>query len=312
MALTSYPFETQSTTETQYSLLFRQAVDTGVVGNFDGDGFRVSTDGSGLDVQVAAGFALVRGHAVDNNGPVTLTLDAASASPRIDLVVLRLDPTANSIVLTVKKGDASATPSAPVLTQTDTGIYEIALAALTVPSGALNIVPANVEDRRLYSGDQVGVWTTGRRPTDIAVGKIGYNVALGLYEGWSGSQWVPVGGGKKKVVVPHTFTLTGQVATASGDDYYIPGFYVPLPAGQAVKIVRTRARINSGTSVSYELMANGIAIAGSSHTATTSQSSSTLVNFPVTSEGVEVSLRITGFVGTPKNLNVTVWLEYEV
>lgn len=313
MALTSYPFEAQATTEVQYGLLFRQFADTGVVGNLDGPGFAVSTDSSGLDLQVAPGFAIIRGHAADNSAITNVVVEAAdAANPRIDVVLLRLDPVGNTIALTVKKGTPAAAPVAPGLDQTGTGLYELALAHVEVPAGALNIVPGNITDVRQYSGTQVGVWKTETRPKDAIKSKLGFNVTLNSYEFWNGTKWQPLGDQKKTVRVPHTFMVVGPVMFAQGDDYYIPGFAIPVPFGQTARIVGAHARINSGTNVTYDMTLNGLKLTGSEHVVTTSASDGPLLNKLVTMNNAELSIRITAITGEPKNLRVTVMMEYTV
>lgn len=220
MALTSYPFANQDTTENQYSLLFREFQNSGIVGNLDGPGFKVSADGSGLDVEVAPGFAIVRGHAVDNSTSFTVGLAAADASARVDLVVLRLDPTVDSIIVAVKRGTAGSS-APPALTQTPTAIYEIALAEVSVAGSALNISNANVNDRRGYSGGQVGAWKTSTRPADPRKFQFGYNDTIAAWEFWTGSAWssiVPAESGgyrEKRVTLAGSGSVSMNLADAN-------------------------------------------------------------------------------------------------
>ena len=59
MALSSYPFDDQDTTETQYSLLFRELQDTGVVDSFGGTSFHAtSTCRMGTDAMAVVDPAL--------------------------------------------------------------------------------------------------------------------------------------------------------------------------------------------------------------------------------------------------------------
>lgn len=222
MTITSYPFENQDTTETQYSLLFREFQDSGVVGSIDGPGFSVTADGSGLDVQVNNGFAILRGHAVDSNGVETVVLDDAGNSPRIDRIVLRLEPAQDRVTLAVVKGTASSTPEAPELTQTATGVFEIPLARVAVAANALNISNANITDERQFSGGRVGVWRTNSRPSQPRRGRFGFNVTVGLFEFWDGVAWLSMGMGdviegyrEKRVVLPTSGTVTLDLAVAN-------------------------------------------------------------------------------------------------
>lgn len=318
MAITSYPFESANTTEDQYTLLFRNFADTGIVGSYADTQFVVSTDSSGLDVQVSAGYAIVRGHAVANDGPVTVNIDPADAThARIDRIVLRLDPDQDSIRLHVIKGTPSATPAVPPIVQTDVDIYDLPIARVTVPASALNLLPANLAGERYWGGNRVGVWDTSKRPTAPPFSKMGYNLDLGYFEWWNGTAWVPLTNNVKKVVVPHTFTLAGPVVTANGDDYYVPPMIVPVPPSQSVRLVGTRTFLRSGGSVTFELWKYnpstnastkiyGPTVAGVGASNPGPGAGSTF------SDGESLLLVVTGLSGAPKNLSVSCFLEYTV
>lgn len=190
MAQTSYPFENADTTEAQFSQLFRRLQTTGVYGSPATTDLKVFGDSSGLQVKVPAGFAIVRGHAYNSSAEETLTITAANATnPRNDLIVLKLDPTANSIVLAVKTGTAASSPSDPSLTQTDEGTYELAIARVSVAAGATTIASGNVTDLRPFLGTQFGRWTTSTRPASPIAGTAGLNTTTGAPEYWNGSAW---------------------------------------------------------------------------------------------------------------------------
>ncbi len=190
MAQTSWPFENADTTEAQYSQLFRRLQTSGVSGSPATTDLKVTGDSTGMNVKVAAGYAIVRGHAYYNSAQVTLTIGAAGASPRIDTVVLRLDPTANSIVLAVVAGTPGASPVAPTLTQTDEGTFELAIGSVAVGASVSTISAGNVTDVRSYLGSQFGRWTTATRPTSPLVGTPGFNTTNSAPEYWDGSAWV--------------------------------------------------------------------------------------------------------------------------
>jgi hypothetical protein len=314
MALTSFPFENQDTTEAQFSRLFRELQDDGVAGDHGDTAFAVTADGSGLDVQIAPGFAFVRGHVVQSTASETLVLASANTSPRIDRVVLRLDPAANTITLAVKTGTPSSTPEAPPLTLTDTGNYEVLLAEVNVPASALNISNTNIVDRRNYAGQRTGVWTTASRPLVglTKKGKLGFNRDTGLWEYFDGVTFKDLmpPPSAKKIRIPHTFTVSGDVRVASGDDAYIPPFFVPVPANQTVRLVGTKVRLNSGGSVNFQLTKNGAGIYGpTTATTTASNPGGTDVSF---ADGDALACVVTSISGTPRNLTVTCYFDYTV
>ena len=150
MAQQSYPFENVDVTESQFSKWARH-IGEGVNGGPDTNNLRVSGDDSGLQVRVAAGEAMVRGHYYINTSQATLTLDTAGTDTRIDGIVVELDPAANTIVLKVIQGIAvTSDPVPPTPTQTDVNIYQILIGLVTIPADATSILAANVTDRRTY------------------------------------------------------------------------------------------------------------------------------------------------------------------
>lgn len=193
MAQSSFPFEGIDTTETQFSQMFRHLQD-GVNGTYGGTELTVGA-GTGLAVDVEAGQAMVRGHYYISTGVESLALTTADpTNPRLDIVVLRLDPVANSIVLAVKAGTPAGSPVAPSLVQTDSGIYEMGLATVLVPATAG--VPSTITDLREFMGTRISLWTTATRPV-TSIPYVGYNVTEGTYEGYDPvlAEWGPIGGG---------------------------------------------------------------------------------------------------------------------
>lgn len=187
MAQSSFPFENVDTNETQFSQMFR-TLNAGVNGSPSGSELKV-TAGTGLQVAVAAGQAMVRGHFYISTASENLTIGTANASnPRIDSVVLRLDPTANSIVLAVVAGTPASSPVAPTLTQTDAGVFEYLLATVLVPAASTSV--STITDMRSFMGARVGTWTTDSRPSSPSIGQTGFNSTDGFLESWNGTAWV--------------------------------------------------------------------------------------------------------------------------
>jgi hypothetical protein len=144
-----------------------------------------------MQVRVAAGEAFVRGHYYQNTAQATVTLGTANATnPRIDAIVLELDLSLNKIALKAVQGTAAASPTAPTLTQTTTGVYQMLLAYVSVAAADTSITAGEVTDARTFMGQRVGVWTTATRPANpVAKATIGYNTSLGFHEYWTGSAW---------------------------------------------------------------------------------------------------------------------------
>lgn len=186
MATSSFPFDNQDTTEAQYSQLFRELQTSGVADTYGGTGLRVdATGGMGLSVQ--PGFAIVRGHGFQSTGTEVVTLPAATTSTVIHLVVLRLDPAANTISIQRLSGVGNG--GAPALTQTDTGIYEIPLMQIEVGPSAANIDPTKMTDKRAFLGAAPTGWSTASRPTSPRYATLGYNATTGQWEFYNGVEW---------------------------------------------------------------------------------------------------------------------------
>lgn len=212
MAEISYPFDNIDTTEAQYSQLFRRLQSSGVAGDSATSDLKTFANSSGMQVKVPIGVAIVRGHFYFNDAEKTLAIGSASSNPRRDLIVLRLDPTANSITVVVKQGTAAASPSDPSLTQTDEGVFELPIARVTVPANATTISAGDVADLRRFTGDQFGRWTTTLRPAAPRLGQPGFNSSLATPEYWDGTAWV----GFASNIVASAIAVGEQAKIASG------------------------------------------------------------------------------------------------
>ena len=171
MAQSSWPFENVDTSETQFSQWARN-IGEGVKPSSLNE-LEVFADSTGMQVKVKSGQALVRGHYYQNTAQETLTLTAADlTNPRIDTVVVELDPSANTIVLKAIAGTPDVSPIATALVQTDAGIYQIKLADVSVPASATTIPAGNVTDAREYIGTFTGTVAGSQITGDITVATI--------------------------------------------------------------------------------------------------------------------------------------------
>jgi hypothetical protein len=155
MAQSSYPFENIDTTETQFSKWARH-IGEGVNGGPDDTKLSPVGDDSGMQVRVAAGECMVRGHYYISSAQETLVIDSAGIESRVDAIVLELDPAANLIVLKIVQGLAvTSNPEPPTLTKTDAGIYQVLIGLVNVLPDATSILPADVTDRRTFLSAQL-------------------------------------------------------------------------------------------------------------------------------------------------------------
>lgn len=179
MAQSSWPFENVDTSETQFSQWARnigEGVKTGALNELE-----VFADSTGMQVKVSSGQAMVRGHYYQSTAQETLPLTAADlTNPRIDTVVIELDPSANSIVLKVIAGAPGLTPAPEPLVQTDAGIYQFKLAEVLVDAAATTIAAGKVTDFRTYIEDFTGTVPGSAITGEITVATIGQSRVVNL------------------------------------------------------------------------------------------------------------------------------------
>ena len=134
------------------------------------------TAGTGLDVNVAAGFVHINGYHVENDAILNLEIGAnVSGLPRIDRVVVRLDLATRTFDVDVIAGTPASSPTAPALTRTGT-TYEISLAQVRVNNGASTVTVTDERGNTSVCGyvNDLGVNITSgtAEPGTLAVGDI--------------------------------------------------------------------------------------------------------------------------------------------
>ncbi|MEU4502667.1 hypothetical protein [Streptomyces sp. NPDC024089] len=164
--------------------------------HFSGDGVygspadpQVVTAGTGLSVAIRAGvYASLRGQ-VWSSGTTAETLTIApntSGKTRTDRVVLRLTRADWTVRAVVKQGIFGA--AAPPLVQNsgDTGVWEILLAGVTVPTGAASV---SVVRGELYVGARVRPSLSSHLNPNPVRGEMAYETDSGRLRVWDGSAW---------------------------------------------------------------------------------------------------------------------------
>lgn len=147
------------------SLFFGRAdADSGPIGN-SGDGTHETllveaTTPVSAAVYVRPGRAIVHGTFYENSATETIAISPnASGNPRIDIVVLEKDWTAQTVRINVVEGTPAGSPTPPSLTQTVNVLWQIPLGHVAVANGFVTISAGNVTDARhfvLGPGDVVG------------------------------------------------------------------------------------------------------------------------------------------------------------
>lgn len=199
----------RAVTDTEYEKIAARFSGDGVYGD-PGDTAVVAA-GSGLSVDVRAGiYASVRGHAW-SAGTANVNLPVAantSGQTRVDRVVLQLDRSVWTVRAVVKPGTPGG--SAPALTQAvgDTGVYEVPLATVTVPTGATSVTVARSE---LYVGVRIRPCTSTTRNPTPAPGEMCFETDTGRVRVWTGTSWIGVFDDSGTVLI--NATISGWTVT---------------------------------------------------------------------------------------------------
>jgi hypothetical protein len=107
----------------------------------------------------------------------------------------------------------------------------------------------------------------------------------------------------------HTFAVAGEIKVASGDTDFIPPIFVSLATGQGLKLVKARYVINSGTSATCKLQANGSDITGFTGISVTTTVAETDPTDVELADNDRLALIVTAVSGTPKNLSFSLVFE---
>lgn len=180
-------FETKPiSTEIELARLFQGFQLDGVRGNPSDTACKVSP-GGGMNIKVSPGYAHVAGYWYEatDDGEVR-QLGAANTQPRVDLVVLRADPSANSVTVAIRPGSPSAAPKAPAPVRTAGGMWELPLAQVRVAANATTIGTGDITDAREFAGTPVAPSYSGNRPDQPAMGQLVYEHDTGRWVGCTG------------------------------------------------------------------------------------------------------------------------------
>lgn len=103
--------------------------------------------GSGMQVQVQAGRAMLDYHYMENDAPLALTLAPGGTQDRYDAIMAVLDVTNRLCKIEVKQGTQAASPTVPTVSRSDT-TKEYMLAYVRVAKYATAITQENITDTR--------------------------------------------------------------------------------------------------------------------------------------------------------------------
>lgn len=133
----------------QFAAYFASFIGNGVFGSSMQQLKVLAQDTANMSVKVGSGQAWINGWWYRNTDAYTLDIDVADgALSRIDLIVLRWGQTERDMWLQVIKGTPSAKPVAPSISR-GADYYDLQLATVSIPAGAIKITQARITDTRL-------------------------------------------------------------------------------------------------------------------------------------------------------------------
>jgi hypothetical protein len=119
----------------------------------------ISTDIPSMAVQVSSGQGFCNGYWYENTDTKRLTVEVADGLlSRKDIVVLRWGASERAMWVDIVKGEPSSAPKKPEIKRTQ-DYYDLQLAVIDIPAGALAINQENINDTRPDSS--VCGWVSG-------------------------------------------------------------------------------------------------------------------------------------------------------
>lgn len=165
---------TQLSTTTEWEALHTLMGKVSGIDLSTGSGMNPTLDTGGRNAVIADGNCVIKGQLWRCDAPVSTPIPAASASNRIDRLVIRLTRTATTSATVVQPvvitGTPSGSPVEPPLVQTPTGIFDIPVSSwLSTSAGGLTTL---VDERQIA----VDTWH------DLRPGNSGWNGSVvGFY-----------------------------------------------------------------------------------------------------------------------------------
>lgn len=106
-----------------------------------------------------------------------------------------------------------------------------------------------------------------------------------------------------------TWIVGGYVNIPQGDIDFINPIFVSVAAGQTLKLVACKYKINSGTSATVKLQRNGVDVTGfTGLSVTTTAATSDPADVTLT-DSDQLQLVVTAIAGNPQNMSFSIFLE---
>ncbi len=153
-----YPFDDgagSAVMEAEWSKMGSAWLRSGVIYDI-ANKLEVFGDSTGMQVKAKSGAVWLKGHYFESTAEETIALSVSDGSnPRIDLIVVRLDWSLNTIDFAVVTGTPAASPSVPSPVQTTTQ-WDLPLAKVLVDASTSTIAAGKVTDLREWAASNEG------------------------------------------------------------------------------------------------------------------------------------------------------------
>lgn len=186
-------------TDDEYEKLASSYANDGLIG-LASDTFPVYADSTGRQVKIRTSkLAQVRGYlwgSDTSSDEIVATTTNTSGFFRIDRLVLQLDRSTRNVRTFLKTGTASASPSAPALTQNTgtSGVWEMPLARWVVASGYTTIAAGDIIPEGWFLSPNGGVAfnSTHQYPFGSAIrpGLLGFEADTLFSYRYNGTKWL--------------------------------------------------------------------------------------------------------------------------
>lgn len=195
MAQVSYPnsaHNSRAVTEAEFEKLVEASEAVGIIGS-PAQTAVIYADNTGRLVKLRANkSAQVRGFHWDSGSTETnFALAANAGATRLDLIVLRLTRSTWVVEVAVVTGVSGSPAPAPTQDLGSSGVYELALAVVTVPNGATSTTAGQVSAVEVFmkSTDVSVRDTTGQAYVVEEPGRIAYRDDDEVFQWNNGTDW---------------------------------------------------------------------------------------------------------------------------
>lgn len=138
----------------------------------------------GRQITIQSSMFVIDGFVGFFKNPQSVIVDIGDSSPRKDLLLLRKVQAEGDVYLAIKRGIPSANPEPPKLTQNTDGIYEMALAEITMQANSQSISQGDVKDVRM-----TGFLSIINMVYPVGSTYISFNADFNPNYAWQGTKW---------------------------------------------------------------------------------------------------------------------------